>query len=639
MAARFLPLDQSDPVEIAGYALRARLGSGGMGNVYLSFTRGGRPVALKVVRKEFADDPEFRRRFRLEVAAAQRVQGLYTAPVVDADPDAPVPWLAIAYIAGPSLSHAVAEYGALPEASVFRLLGGVAEGLTAVHAAGLVHRDLKPANVLLAADGPRVIDFGIAHAVDATSLTGSGAILGTPAFMTPEQVAGKPVSSATDVFALGHLVAFAATGHSVFGDGHFSSLIYRIMQEEPDLSGCPDRLRDFIGQCLAKDPAQRPDLAETLVVAKSGLTGQTMQLASGSWLPEPVAGTLAAYDTSAAPAAALRAPDATVTVGSAGGPVSSGPVTTVPGGTGLPPTTPQTSGPRPPQKRRGLKRPGVILPAALIVLLAALGAGAYVGFDLKGSNSGRSNAAGSTTPTKKASSAAAATSPAAAPSASVLTTPTASVAAGAVPAPSASGEISSTEYSTPEPFPLCDPDGAQWSLVNLTPQGNGGCTPNMQAEANAAGYSFGTVSSFPHSVPLTDSNTVTVTGQVGSYDGMLCLGAAEGNASSGYLGLVCNNGQWYVNSVVGLGTSGVVVGKQLETGTFPFNQATTYDISLSFGSGTGKLGVTFTQGSASPIAQTFSTGDFTPTAVGYAMNAGGGGDQNTVAGFTYSVDS
>jgi serine/threonine protein kinase len=203
MAARFLPLDQSDPVEIAGYALRARLGSGGMGNVYLSFTRGGRPVALKVIRKEFADDPEFRRRFRMEVAAAQRVQGLYTAPVVDADPDAAVPWLATAYIAGPALNYAVTEYGPLPEASVFRLLGGVAEGLTAVHAAGLVHRDLKPANVLLAADGPRVIDFGIAYAADATSLTNSGAMLGTPAFMSPEQVAGKPVSSATDVFALG----------------------------------------------------------------------------------------------------------------------------------------------------------------------------------------------------------------------------------------------------------------------------------------------------------------------------------------------------------------------------------------------------------------------------------------------------
>jgi hypothetical protein len=640
MAARFLPLDQSDPVEIAGYALRARLGSGGMGNVYLSFTRGGRPVALKVVRKEFADDSEFRRRFRMEVAAAQRVQGLYTAPVVDADPDAPVPWLAIAYIAGPSLSHAVAEYGPLPEASVFRLLGGVAEGLTAIHAAGLVHRDLKPANVLLAADGPRVIDFGIAHAVDATSLTGSGAILGTPAFMTPEQVAGQPVSSATDVFALGHLVAYAATGHSVFGDGHFSSLVYRIMQQDPDLSGCPDSLRDFVAQCLAKDPAQRPDLAESMVFAKSGLIGQTMELASGSWLPDPVAGTLAAYDTSAAPAA-VRAPDATVAVGA--GAVMPGPVTTVPGaggpgGFGLPPTTPQTSGPVPP-RRRGLKRPGVILPAVAIVLLAVAGGGAYLGFDLKGNNSPAKVASGTTTPTAKASSPAA-SAPTAYPSASasLTTSPAVAESGAASPSTAPSGAVvSSTEYSTPDPFPLCDPNGGQWLLVNMTTQ-SGGCVPNMQANSNNAGYSFGTVSSFPQGIPLTASNTVTVSGEIYGPGNLDCMGPAEGSTSGGYIGLLCNNGQWYIDSVVNLGTSSVVVGKQLATGSYPYSSSTTYDISLTFGSGTGKFGVTFSQGSASPLSEAFSSGQFTPDAVGYAMNTDGNNNGiGTIAGFTYSV--
>ena len=640
MAARFLPLDQSDPTEIAGYTLRARLGSGGMGNVYLSFTRGGRPVALKVVRKEFADDPEFRRRFRMEVAAAQRVQGLYTAPVVDADPDAPVPWLAIAYIAGPSLSHAVADYGPLPEASVFRLLGGVAEGLTAVHAAGLVHRDLKPANVLLAADGPRVIDFGIAHAVDATSLTGSGAVLGTPAFMTPEQVAGKPVSSATDVFALGHLVAFAATGHSVFGDGHFSSLIYRIMQEEPDLSGCPDSLRDFVGQCLAKDPAQRPDLAETMVFAKAGLAGQTMQLANGSWLPDPVAGTLAAYDTSAASPASVRVPDATVTVGSGTGPVSSGSVTVPsaggPGGHSLPPTTPQSSGPVPP-RRRGLKRPGVILPAVAVVLLAAVGAGAYLGFDLKGNSTNQNQAGGGATPTAKASSPVA-SSPAASPSASASGEPAASAPGAASASAVPSAIINSTEYSTPEPFPLCDPNGGQWELVNLTPQ-SGGCVPDMQAIGNNSGYSFATLSSFPQGVAMSAGNTVTISGTVPSYDVLMCLGAAEGGATSGYIGLLCNNGQWYINSVVNLGTSSAVVGKQLATGSYPYSSSTTYDISLTFGSGTGKLGVTFSQGSASPLSETFSTGQFTPDAVGYALNNDSGdGGSATIDGFTYAVN-
>ena len=644
MAARFTPLDQSDPAEIAGYALRARLGSGGMGNVYLSFTRGGRPVALKVVRKEFADDPEFRRRFRQEVAAAQRVQGLYTAPVVDADPDAPVPWLATAYIAGPALNHAVGEHGPLPEPSVFRLLGGVAEGLGAVHAAGLVHRDLKPANVLLAADGPRVIDFGIAHAADATALTGTGAVLGTPAFMAPEQVAGRPVSPATDVFALGHLVAYAATGHSAFGDGHFSSLVYRIVQEQPDLSGCPDGLRELVSQCMAKDPAQRPDLAEIMVFAKDGLAGQTMQLADAAWLPAPVAGTLAGYDTSAAPQAAPRlAPGpATVTVGSAGGPVSAG-ATTVPGasgpgGFGLPPTTPQTSGPVPP-RRRGLKRPGVILPAVLVVLLAAVGGGAYLGFDLKGNNSPQ--AAGATTPAAQASLPSSPAAPSTSPSAlaPAPASPSAS-APGAVPsAPPAAATVSSTEYSTPNPFPLCDPNGGQWLLVNMTPQ-SGGCVPNMQADANNAGYMFGTVTSFPQGLPLSTSNTVTVSGQINSPGDLDCLGAAEGSTAGGYIGLLCNNGQWYINSVVNLGTKGVVVGKQLSTGSYPYSSSTTYDISLTFGPDGGKMGVTFSQGSASPLSEAFSTGSFTPNAVGYALNSvyGNGSSTATIDGFTYAVN-
>ena len=393
MAARFTPLDQSDPAEIAGYALRARLGSGGMGNVYLSFTRGGRPVALKVVRKEFADDPEFRRRFRQEVAAAQRVQGLYTAPVVDADPDAPVPWLATAYIAGPALNHAVGEHGPLPEPSVFRLLGGVAEGLGAVHAAGLVHRDLKPANVLLAADGPRVIDFGIAHAADATALTGTGAVLGTPAFMAPEQVAGRPVSPATDVFALGHLVAYAATGHSAFGDGHFSSLVYRIVQEaaRPQrLPGQPARARQPVhgeGPGAAAGPGGDHGVRQGRPRRADDAAGRRGPGCPARWPARWRATTRAPRRRPRRGWPPVRPPSRS---GRPAAPVSAG-ATTVPGasgpgGFGLPPTTPQTSGPVPP-RRRGLKRPGVILPAVLVVLLAAVGGGAYLGFDLKGNNS------------------------------------------------------------------------------------------------------------------------------------------------------------------------------------------------------------------------------------------------------------
>jgi len=641
MAVRFSPLDQSDPAEIAGYQLRARLGSGGMGNVYLSFTRGGRPVALKVVRKEFADDPEFRRRFRMEVAAAQRVQGIYTAPVVDADPDASVPWLATAYIAGPSLSYAVVEHGPLPEPSVYRLLAGVAEGLGAVHAAGLVHRDLKPANVLLAADGPRVIDFGIARAADATSLTGTGAILGTPAFMTPEQVAGRPVSSATDVFALAHLVVYAATGHAVFGDGHYATLVYRIAQEDPDLSGCPDSLREFAGRCLAKDPAERPDLGEIMLFVKDGLTGQTMQLANGSWLPGPVAGTLAAYDTQAVPPPAPRAHQATVTVGPSNGSAA----TTVPGptgGGGLPTTKQQTSAPERP-RRRGLRRAKVIVPTVLVVLLAAVGGGAYLGFKAKGS-SNTPQTAGGANPTV-ATSAAAASSPATSASAPATATAPDSAPAStpAIPSGTASAAVAppvtgSTEYSTPEPFPLCDPTGGQWLLVNLTPQ-SGGCGPNMQAVTNSHGYSFGTLSAFPHNIPaLTPNNTVTVSGEISNAIGPQCLGPAEGSSTGGYIGLLCNNGQWYIDAVTNLGNNSVVVGKQLATGSFPFNSSTTYVISLTFGSGSGKLGVTFSQGSASPLSEAFSTGQFTPNAVGYALNDPY--DNNapaTIAGFTYEV--
>jgi hypothetical protein len=648
MTARFLPLDQSDPVEIAGYALRARLGSGGMGNVYLSFTRGGRPVALKMVRQEFADDPEFRRRFRMEVAAAQRVQGLYTAPVVDADADAPVPWLATAYIAGPALNRAVADYGPFPEPSVFRLLGGVAEGLSAIHSAGLVHRDLKPANVLLAADGPRVIDFGIAHAADASTMTGTGALMGTPAFMAPEQVTGKPVSGATDVFALAGLVVYAATGHTVFGDGHFSALVYRIANEEPDLTGCPESLRELAAQCLAKNPAVRPDLGEIIAFAKTGLGGQTLQLASG-WLPEPVAGTLAAYDTRAVPPAPERLAPVPVGAGvGAGigaaptGPVAGahGPTAAVvmgmPAGSGgysLPPTLdPPGNGPVPP-RRRGLRRPRVILPAAAIVLLAVAGAGGYLGFHLKNSGSSQKQAAAAVTKPKASSTAAAAT-----PSASALTTPTAVASAALGAVPSASASANAAEYTTPEPFPLCDPDGGQWTLDNLTPQ-SGGCVPNMQAVLNAGGYGFGTLTSFPHGVPaLSANNTVTVSGQIGDYDATVCLGAAEGSATSGYIGLVCDNGQWYINDVNDLGTSGAVVGKQVATGSFPYSQSTTYVISLAFGSGTGKMTVNFSQGSASPLTEPFNTGSFTPNAVGYALQGTGANEENTIAGFLYTVN-
>lgn len=297
MTGRFTPLESDDPEQIGEYRLRARLGVGGMGRVYLAFTAGGHPVAVKVVRPEYAEDEEFRRRFRIEVAAARQVKSpLYTAPVVGADTEARLPWLATAYIPGPSLRQAVTEHGPLPLPTVFRLLAGVAEGLTAIHTEKLIHRDLKPANVLLAADGPRVIDFGIAHAADATTITSTHLRVGTPAFMAPEQIRGHPASPATDVFALGNLAVYAATGRTAFGEGNPQAMFYRIINEDPDLTTCPKELQDIAQRCLAKDPKRRPPVAEIMHYARRQTEGQTINLAA-SWLPKPVAQTLLDYQT------------------------------------------------------------------------------------------------------------------------------------------------------------------------------------------------------------------------------------------------------------------------------------------------------------------------------------------------------
>jgi hypothetical protein len=252
------PLTSSDPAEIGGYRLKARLGSGGMGRVYLASTPGGRAVALKVVRAELSDDPNFRTRFRQEIEAAQRVHGLYTAQLVDADPDATPPWLVTAYVPGPSLEEAVDDHGPMPEALVFRLIAGVAEALAAIHAAEVVHRDLKPSNVLLAQDGPRVIDFGIARALEAASLTRSGIMMGSPDFLAPELVQDLPITPALDVFALGSLAVYAATGQPPFGRGNLAAVAHRAVYEPPNLEGCPAGLLTLIEACLEKRAQDRP---------------------------------------------------------------------------------------------------------------------------------------------------------------------------------------------------------------------------------------------------------------------------------------------------------------------------------------------------------------------------------------------
>ena len=211
-----------------------------------------------MVRPELSEDRDFLARFRHEIQAARRVHGLYTAQVLDADPAASPPWLVTSYVPGPSLQEAVAGNGPMPEAMAFRLIAGVAEALQAIHAADVVHRDLKPSNVLLAPDGPRVIDFGIARALEATSLTRSGMMVGSPQFMAPEQILDKPVTPAIDVFALGSLAAYAVLGRSPFGEGHTAAVSYRVLHEPPDLTGCPAQLRPLIEHCLRKDAAARP---------------------------------------------------------------------------------------------------------------------------------------------------------------------------------------------------------------------------------------------------------------------------------------------------------------------------------------------------------------------------------------------
>ncbi|MFE4261060.1 MDR family MFS transporter [Streptomyces sp. NPDC056883] len=276
-----------DPTRIGPYRLIARLGAGGMGLVYLGRSEGGRTVAVKVVQAEYAGNPEFRRRFAREVAAARRVGGSWTAAVLDADPEAAVPWVATRYIPGPDLHAVVAkDFGPLPEDSVRTLANRLALALQAVHEAGLIHRDLKPSNVLITVDGPRVIDFGIARAMDSLAgdslLTHTGMLIGSAGFMSPEQVRGRELTPASDVFCLGAVLVYAATGRLLFGagDSGLNAHLFRVAEEEADLTGVPESLADLVGACLHKDPALRPTPGQ---VAERTAGDQ-----QGEWLPGPV---------------------------------------------------------------------------------------------------------------------------------------------------------------------------------------------------------------------------------------------------------------------------------------------------------------------------------------------------------------
>ena len=365
-------LQPGDPRHIGSYRLVGQLGDGGMGRVFLGRSAGGRPVAVKVIRGELAADPDFRVRFRREVAAARLVSGLFTAVVVDADADAPEPWLATAYVPGPSLAEAVRDHGPLPVDSVLALAAGMAEGLAAIHAAGVVHRDLKPSNVLLGRDGPCVIDFGISRAAEATSMTRAGFVVGSPGFMSPEQAEGDEVGPASDIFSLGAVLAFAASGQPPFGAGSTAALVYRVVHASPRLDGVSDEVRPLIERCLVKDPAQRPTASELLAEAVAAQPRR-------DWLPEHItadypdrhAQPTAEAATAGAAAEAEESPDNSTALPAAA--FASGAETD---SASLVPPLPGGDLTR--KKRSGLARPLVLASALAVIVIASIGAAVAV---------------------------------------------------------------------------------------------------------------------------------------------------------------------------------------------------------------------------------------------------------------------
>ena len=455
-------LQPDDPGRIGPYRLRGVLGSGGMGRVFLGASADGQLAAVKVIRADVATDPEFRARFRREVTVARKVSSRFTVPLIDADTDGPMPWLATAYVTGPSLADAVTEHGPLPVRSVLELAAGLAAGLSAIHAAGVVHRDLKPSNVLLAHDGPRVIDFGISVAAETSPLTRTGMLIGSPGYMSPEQVEGREVGPPSDIFSLGAVLAFAATGEAPFGHGSAPTLAYRAVYREVNLDRVPAEVRGLIQRCLAKDPGQRPTARDLEFAASAGAVPATER-----WMPEAVTRTF------------LELPDM---------PDPSGTVTSARLSPVSPPA-PGGPGRHAARRRRRLARPLTI--ASLVIgLLAASAAGgialAASVYQSPGVHSGQAAPGPVTSP---ANSAPARSTPSttptatAAPSMSVPATPSASATPTAAPTAVTSPSASPTASSSPAPTgtpsagPSPAPSGSAAPGGSAAPTGPAASTP------------------------------------------------------------------------------------------------------------------------------------------------------------------
>lgn len=383
------PLAASDPARIGPYVLLGRLGAGGMGRVYLARSEGGRTVAVKVVHPEHVADPQFRARFRREVDAARRVGERYTAPVLNAEPDAEPPWIATGYVPGLSLEQVVRGHGPLPAASVLTLADGLLRALKDIHDAGIVHRDLKPSNVMLTVEGPKVIDFGIARAVETSVdslLTSTGMVIGSPGFMAPEQIRGESAGPKSDVFTLGCVLTYAATGTLPFGNGvsNQHAVMYHIVEAEPDLGQVRDEeLRALIIRLLAKSASERPSVEQLL--ADHGRKGPA---AEASWLPAGVVGRLARQsarllDVEATPVREEGADRGTVDLRAPAA---------------VPEVAPVRDTAEPKRRRNGRRRPWLV--SVPVVVLLGGGGGTLAVLQPFGGDSGNhaSPSAGATTP-------------------------------------------------------------------------------------------------------------------------------------------------------------------------------------------------------------------------------------------------